>query len=86
LIDDENHLSIPCILKALHSLDVQSLMVEGGAKVIQSFFANADVVDSLIVTVAPHDVGEGISHGVELRYNQVNHLEASLTSKANALY
>ena len=49
-------LSIPAVLKSLRDRDVRSLMVEGGAAVIASFFS-ASVVDTLIITTAPTLVG-----------------------------
>ena len=47
-------------------------MVEGGARVIQSFLATPDSVDSVIVTVAPIFVGvEGITYKPNLTTGQV---------------
>lgn len=54
-------------------------MVEGGARVIQSFFAettprhptNANI-DTIIVTVAPKTVGEdGVGYGMQLDLGEV---------------
>jgi len=53
---------IPVILEKLRSLGISSLMVEGGARVIDSFLQanlSTPLVDSLIVTVAPTLVGSG---------------------------
>lgn len=44
------------MLHTLHSLGIQSLMVEGGAQIVDSF-ARSGLVDRLIVTVAPVVVG-----------------------------
>lgn len=73
------------MLKTLRSLDVHSLMVEGGASVIGSFLAEASsslktandgeaksIVDMVIVTVAPTLVGDdGVGYGVGLAGNEV---------------
>ena len=57
-----SHLSLPVILKSLNDLGIRSLMVEGGARIIGSFFASPEkIVDTLIITVAPIFVG---SNGV----------------------
>lgn len=50
-------LSVPAVLQSLRDRDVRSLMVEGGATVIASFFS-ASVVDTLIITTAPTLVGD----------------------------
>jgi len=60
-------LSIPGLLRKLHECDIRSVMVEGGASVIDTFMNQAfqprgsgesPVVDTLIVTVAPTIVGD----------------------------
>lgn len=62
---EDGLLSIPSLIKKLGELDVRSLMVEGGARIIQSFLAKA-VIDTIIITTAPKVVGEeGISHGMQ---------------------
>jgi len=51
----------------LHELGMRSLMVEGGAQVIASFFAATSVVDTVIITVAPTFVGaDGVGYDVLL--------------------
>ncbi|KAF9486563.1 bacterial bifunctional deaminase-reductase [Pholiota conissans] len=50
--------SAAALLQTLRELGVKSLMVEGGARIIGSFLAERDVVDALIITVAPVLVGE----------------------------
>jgi 2,5-diamino-6-(ribosylamino)-4(3H)-pyrimidinone 5'-phosphate reductase len=43
-------------------------MVEGGARVIRSFFAasaSSSLVDSIIVTVAPIFVGDGVGYSYD---------------------
>jgi 2,5-diamino-6-(ribosylamino)-4(3H)-pyrimidinone 5'-phosphate reductase len=54
-------------------------MVEGGARIIASFFAEStsgsSVIDSLIVTVAPTLVGaEGVDYGTQLHSEMVSSL------------
>lgn len=44
------------MLHMLHSLGIRSLMVEGGAQIIDSF-AKSGLVDRLVVTIAPVVVG-----------------------------
>jgi 2,5-diamino-6-(ribosylamino)-4(3H)-pyrimidinone 5'-phosphate reductase len=73
---------IPELLRKLRSLDIRSVMVEGGASVIGSFLAEAPlrkgdgglsrIVDTVIVTVAPTFVGDdGIGYGIGLSGDQV---------------
>jgi len=67
-------LSIPCLLRKLYEYDIRSVMVEGGATVINTFINQASqprgpgespVVDTLIVTVAPTIVGnDGLGYTV----------------------
>ncbi|KAF8808146.1 hypothetical protein BYT27DRAFT_7190263 [Phlegmacium glaucopus] len=58
-----SHLSLPAILKSLGDLGIQSLMVEGGAYVIGSFFEAPENIDTLIITVAPVFLGsDGVGY------------------------
>ena len=59
------------ILEKLKELDIKSVMIEGGAKVINDLLINRDnLVDSLIITVAPVFLGK---NGVDVSPNhQVN--------------
>ena len=59
-----SHLALPVILKSLSDLGIRSLMVEGGARIIGSFFAAPEnIVDALIITVAPILVGsDGVGY------------------------
>jgi riboflavin-specific deaminase-like protein len=50
---------VPGALEALRGLGVRSLLVEGGARVITSFFAEK-LVDRLVVGIAPTIIGAGI--------------------------
>jgi 2,5-diamino-6-(ribosylamino)-4(3H)-pyrimidinone 5'-phosphate reductase len=44
------------VLRTLYSLGIRSLMVEGGAQIIDAF-SRSGLVDRLVVTVAPVVVG-----------------------------
>ncbi|KAF8078983.1 dihydrofolate reductase-like domain-containing protein [Lyophyllum atratum] len=75
-----DRLPIEAILHALRHRGVRTLMVEGGARIIASFFAEApsgrSVIDSLIVTVAPTLVGtEGVGYGAQLHFETGPNLE-----------
>jgi 2,5-diamino-6-(ribosylamino)-4(3H)-pyrimidinone 5'-phosphate reductase len=53
------------VLRELRSLGIRSLMVEGGAQIIDSF-ARSGLVDRLVVTVAPVVVGPlGIGYSLD---------------------
>jgi 2,5-diamino-6-(ribosylamino)-4(3H)-pyrimidinone 5'-phosphate reductase len=64
ILDDLFSISLPVVLKSLHDLGIRSLMVEGGARIIGSFFAaSGKIVDALIITVAPILVGsDGVGY------------------------
>ncbi|KAI0308343.1 dihydrofolate reductase-like domain-containing protein [Multifurca ochricompacta] len=60
------NLPLPAVLRTLREKGIRSIMVEGGARVIQSFLSTASgrLVDALIVTTAPVLVGrDGIGYG-----------------------
>ncbi|GJJ13218.1 hypothetical protein Clacol_007469 [Clathrus columnatus] len=63
--EDGGGLMLDSVLSTLRSLGIRSLMVEGGQRVITSFLSDAgkyDLIDSLIITVAPTFIGkQGIS-------------------------
>ncbi|KAI0692946.1 dihydrofolate reductase-like domain-containing protein [Cytidiella melzeri] len=65
---EDGYISLSELLEALKTLGIRSLMVEGGARVIQSFLKETQscaggtaipVVDTVIITVAPIIVGAG---------------------------
>ena len=60
-------LQVGDVLQTLRDLGIKSLMVEGGARIITSFLSE-DVVDTLIITVAPVMVGDA---GVGYQYPTV---------------
>ncbi|KAF9526423.1 dihydrofolate reductase-like domain-containing protein [Crepidotus variabilis] len=55
-VSPNGYIPIETVLKSLYFNGVQSLMVEGGAKVIESFLSSKDV-DRLVITAAPVFVG-----------------------------
>uniref|UniRef100_A0A0W0F1R9 2,5-diamino-6-ribosylamino-4(3H)-pyrimidinone 5'-phosphate reductase n=1 Tax=Moniliophthora roreri TaxID=221103 RepID=A0A0W0F1R9_MONRR len=62
-----DNLKLSAVLEYLHEHQIRSLMVEGGARVIRSFFAEESMVDTIIVTIAPTFVGdEGVGYNVGL--------------------
>ncbi|KAK0444470.1 dihydrofolate reductase-like domain-containing protein [Armillaria borealis] len=71
-------LLVPSVLQTLHELGIQSLMVEGGARVIGSFLAERDLVDTVIITIAPKFVGSrGVGYGVDIiQASHYEHLES----------
>jgi 3,4-dihydroxy 2-butanone 4-phosphate synthase/GTP cyclohydrolase II len=54
--DDEDHLSLPCLLNEVPHLGIKSVMVEGGAKVI-GVFVKHNLVDRVMLTISPVYVG-----------------------------
>jgi len=53
---DDDRVDLPSVLRLLFDRGVESLMVEGGARVITSF-VKAQLVDQFIITIAPRMVG-----------------------------
>lgn len=53
---DDDRVDLPSVLRLLSTRGVESLMVEGGARVITSF-VKARLVDQFIITIAPRMVG-----------------------------
>lgn len=51
------------IFKSLHDEDLQSIMVEGGAKIINTLLLRPDLINSVIITIGPIFLG---SKGVEV--------------------
>ena len=56
----DDGLDLDQVLFALKSLQIRRLMVEGGATVIRSFLRQPDMVDAVIVTIAPLYLGAGV--------------------------
>lgn len=52
----DGRVHLPSLLVALQTRGIRSLMVEGGARIITAFL-NAQLVDRLVLTVAPRLVG-----------------------------
>jgi 2,5-diamino-6-(ribosylamino)-4(3H)-pyrimidinone 5'-phosphate reductase len=64
-VPTQDHLlHLPTVFRSLRNLGITSLMVEGGAAVISSLLsAHPDLVDTIVVTVAPTFVGDqGVSY------------------------
>lgn len=60
-------LPLPAVLRTLRENGIRSVMVEGGARVIQSFLASRRLVDSMIVTIAPVFLGrDSVGYGGSL--------------------
>lgn len=57
--DAEGRMKWRGIFKALKAKGLQSVMVEGGATIIKELLAEPDLVDAVIVTVAPTWLGAG---------------------------
>ncbi|TKA36231.1 hypothetical protein B0A54_12861 [Friedmanniomyces endolithicus] len=49
----------PLILKALKQYGIDSVMIEGGAAIISTLLCMPELVDSVIVTIAPTWLGQG---------------------------
>lgn len=62
--DDTDRLSWETIFQELYQQDIRSVMIEGGANVINQLLLQPDLVSSLIVTIGPVYLG---SNGVEVR-------------------
>jgi 2,5-diamino-6-(ribosylamino)-4(3H)-pyrimidinone 5'-phosphate reductase len=63
----QGKLSFANILLTLYHKGIRSVMVEGGATVIQSLLAQPDYVDSVIVTTSPMTVGDkGLGYGTPI--------------------
>ncbi|KAI0785320.1 dihydrofolate reductase-like domain-containing protein [Irpex lacteus] len=89
----DGYISLPDFLKILKTLGLRSLMVEGGAKIIQSFLKETQpgldgkavpIVDSIIITVAPTIVGvDGLGYDCDLTaqvstLGQLEHVQTEL--------
>lgn len=54
--DEHNRIKLPALLEQLAILEIDSLMVEGGAQVITSFLSER-LVDRIVLTITPRFVG-----------------------------
>ncbi len=68
---EERGVDVRLTLEALFDLDLRSILVEGGARVITSFL-HAGVVDRAIVSVAPIVLGRGIEAVEDLGNTQIS--------------
>ncbi|RDB28834.1 2,5-diamino-6-ribosylamino-4(3H)-pyrimidinone 5'-phosphate reductase [Hypsizygus marmoreus] len=84
-----SQLPIHTILRTLYQRGIRTLMVEGGARIIGSFFAEFAsgrmVIDTIIVTVSPTFVGvEGTGYGVQLHSGKTpafDHVKTDLVGR-----
>lgn len=66
-LDSNGHIPPTSLPHILQSLNLRSVMIEGGSRVLSTFLHagkrpdGSDLVDSVVVTVAPMFIGEGIS-------------------------
>lgn len=72
-VDPGCRLPLSSVLQALRSDGVKSLMVEGGAQLIESFLLQPSFVDNVVITVAPVLLGSGVayhfaSHNADFRH------------------
>lgn len=79
-------LDLPSVLRALRSEGIKSIMVEGGAKIIQSFLSTAvnhNTIDTLVVTTAPGFIGrDGVGYGEGLdRVPGLRHFATEIMGK-----
>jgi GTP cyclohydrolase II len=63
-------LDLPAVLASLRQVGIESLMVEGGRRVITSLFASG-LVDRLVVSISPTIVGTGIEAVGDLDVSRV---------------
>ncbi|KAK7686728.1 hypothetical protein QCA50_010328 [Cerrena zonata] len=81
---ENGQIYIPDLLQTLRSLGIRSLMVEGGARVIKSFLAESNAVNTIIITIAPKFVGsEGVGYGSDLTSSQALKFEHARTELFN---
>ena len=57
-LNEDGFLDLNMILNALFEKGIKSIMVEGGAKILESF-AQSNLVDCLCVTISPKILGKG---------------------------
>ena len=77
---NKNEDSIPQILRSLYGLHIQSVIVEGGAKLLQSFI-NSDLWDEArIITNNEMTIGEGVA-APQLKNHQLTTEEIIYTDK-----
>jgi len=57
--DSDGSISWIAILHALRQRGINSVMIEGGATIINELLSRPDLVDSVIITIAPTFLGQG---------------------------
>lgn len=76
-----NHLGLSSVLLTLRLNEIKSVMVEGGARVIESFLSESYFVDKLVITIAPVLVGTGIRYDSQFIRNNYEHFRTELFGK-----
>ncbi|MGG9960565.1 bifunctional diaminohydroxyphosphoribosylaminopyrimidine deaminase/5-amino-6-(5-phosphoribosylamino)uracil reductase RibD [Ferruginibacter sp. SUN106] len=79
---NKNEQIIPQILKVLYSLKIQSVIIEGGTRLLQSFIDDNFWDEARIITNAEMTIGEGILAPL-LRHQKLLQEEIILTDKIN---
>jgi diaminohydroxyphosphoribosylaminopyrimidine deaminase/5-amino-6-(5-phosphoribosylamino)uracil reductase len=69
---DKTERPIPQILNALYKLQLQSVMIEGGAKLLQSFIDENAWDEARVITNTEFKMGEGINAPILQHQKQVN--------------
>jgi 2,5-diamino-6-(ribosylamino)-4(3H)-pyrimidinone 5'-phosphate reductase len=54
-------LNLEEVCQYLKSIGMERVMIEGGASVIKSCLSSFDVLDAVVVTIAPTWIGNGIT-------------------------
>jgi len=76
-----SRLSLSSVLQALRLNEVKSLMVEGGAQVIESFLSEPPFVDKLVITISPVLLGSGVDYHAGTGRTNFEHVHTELFGK-----
>lgn len=76
-----NRLPLSSILQTLRLNEVKSLMVEGGAQVIESFLSEPSFIDRVIITIAPVLMGTGVGYRSAMSGERFQHVHTELFGK-----
>ncbi len=79
--DNRNRLLLSSVLQTLRLNQVNSLMVEGGAQVIESFLSEPSFVDRVVITTAPVLVGTGVAYHSGIGGENFKHVHSELFGK-----
>ncbi|CAO3698632.1 hypothetical protein G6F70_001889 [Rhizopus microsporus] len=78
--DGGDHIPLPFVFSLLATLGIKRLMIEGGAKIIQSCLANR-LCDQLIITIAPKFIGNDGLDAVQEELNQLSNIKYQVMGK-----